>query len=84
MRGARSRLADARKYQWLGTPTRENGVCALTKASGLAARAPVKLGSVGPGGATHDVVKVLQAALNLPIHLVRGDKGTAEIPSTQS
>jgi len=35
MRGARSRLADARKYQWLGTPTRENGVCALTKASGV-------------------------------------------------
>ncbi len=82
---------DARKYQWLGMATRENAVCALTKASGvtraqhwLASRAPVKLGGVGPGGATHDVVRVLQAALNLPIHLVRGYKGTAEIPSTQS
>ena len=77
---------DGRKYQWLGAPTRENAVCALTKASGvtsaqqwLASRTPVKLGSVGPGGATHDVPKILQAALSLPIHLVRGYKGTAEI-----
>jgi len=39
----------------------------------------VKLGSVAPGGATHDVPRALQAALGLPIHLVRGYKGTAEI-----
>jgi hypothetical protein len=39
----------------------------------------VTLGSVAPGGATHDVPRVLQAALGLPIHLVRGYKGTAEI-----
>jgi tripartite-type tricarboxylate transporter receptor subunit TctC len=77
---------DARKYEWLGAPTRENAVCALTRASGVttvqqwaASTAPVKLGSVAPGGATHDVPRVLQAALGLPIHLVRGYKGTAEI-----
>ena len=77
---------DARKYEWLGAPTRENAVCALTRASGVttvqqwaASTTPVKLGSVAPGGATHDVPRVLQAALGLPIHLVRGYKGTAEI-----
>src|SRR5262245_8420853 len=77
---------DARKYEWLGAPTRENAVCALTRASGVttfqqwaASATPVKLGSVAPGGATHDVPRVLQAALGLPIHLVRGYKGTAEI-----
>jgi tripartite-type tricarboxylate transporter receptor subunit TctC len=77
---------DARKFEWLGAPTRENAVCALTRASAIAsvqqwaaARTPVKLGSVAPGGATHDVPRVLQAALGLPIHLVRGYKGTAEI-----
>jgi len=74
---------DARKYEWLGAPTRENAVCALTRASGVttvqqwaASTTPVKLGSVAPGGATHDVPRVLQAALGLPIHLVRGYKGT--------
>jgi tripartite-type tricarboxylate transporter receptor subunit TctC len=77
---------DARKYEWLGAPTRENAVCALTRASGVTtvqqwatSTTPVKLGSVAPGGATHDVPRVLQAALGLPIHLVRGYKGTAEI-----
>jgi tripartite-type tricarboxylate transporter receptor subunit TctC len=77
---------DARKFEWIGAPTRENAVCALTRASGItsaqqwaASRSPVKLGSVAPGGATHDVPRILQAALGLPIHLVRGYKGTAEI-----
>jgi tripartite-type tricarboxylate transporter receptor subunit TctC len=77
---------DARKFEWLGAPTRENAVCALTRASAIASvqqwaasKTPIKLGSVAPGGATHDVPRVLQAALGLPIHLVRGYKGTAEI-----
>jgi tripartite-type tricarboxylate transporter receptor subunit TctC len=77
---------DARKFEWVGAPTRENAVCALTRASGITSAqqwasspAPVKLGSVAPGGATHDVPRVLQGALGLPIHLVRGYKGTAEI-----
>ncbi len=77
---------DARKFEWIGAPTRENAVCALTRASGItsaqqwaASKTPVKLGSVAPGGATHDVPRILQAALGLPIHLVRGYKGTAEI-----
>ena len=47
--------------------------------SGWRPRQPVKIGSTGPGGATHDVPRVLQSALSLPIHLVRGYRGTAEI-----
>ena len=39
---------DARKYQWLGTATRENAVCALTKASGVT-RAQHWLASRAPG-----------------------------------
>jgi tripartite-type tricarboxylate transporter receptor subunit TctC len=76
---------DARKFQWLGVPVRDNTVCALTRASGIAtaeqwmaAKTPVKLGGVGPGDTTHDTARVLQAA-GLPIQLVRGYKGTAEI-----
>ena len=77
---------DGRKFEWIGAPTRENPVCALTSASGVttaqqwtASKTPVKLGSVGPGAPTHDVPRILQAALGLPIQLVRGYKGTAEI-----
>jgi tripartite-type tricarboxylate transporter receptor subunit TctC len=77
---------DARKFEWLGVPVKDNIVCALTKASGItslqawqAAKAPVKLGATGPGTNTYDTPKVLMAALGLPIHLVAGYRGTAEI-----
>lgn len=77
---------DARSYLWLGAPAREIAVCALSRRDGIrgigqwmAAGSPVKIGSTGPGGATHDVPRVLQSALHLPIHLVRGYRGTAEI-----
>jgi tripartite-type tricarboxylate transporter receptor subunit TctC len=76
---------DARKFVWVGAPMRENAVCALTKASGvtnmqqwMGARAPVKLGSTGVG-ISYDIGRVLQVALGLPIQIVRGYKGTAEI-----
>ncbi len=76
---------DAPKFGWIGAPTRDNVVCALTRASGVtsaeqwrAAPTPVKLGSTGLG-ITYDSAKVLQTALGLPIQIVRGYKGTAEI-----
>jgi len=77
---------DARKIAWLGVPARETCACALTKASGItgieawmAARTPVKLGGTGTGATTDDVPRILAATLGLPIQLVRGYKGTAEI-----
>ena len=77
---------DARKFEYLGSPTQDNVACAFTKASGISgfealknAKAPVKLGGVAPGDTTYNTAKILQAALNLPIQLVAGYKGTAEI-----
>src|SRR6266849_6000625 len=77
---------DARKFKYVGIPMRDSAACALTKACGItsleqwaAAKTPVKLGAVGPGDTSHDVGRVLQTALGLPIQLVRGYKGTAEI-----
>jgi tripartite-type tricarboxylate transporter receptor subunit TctC len=77
---------DVRKFQWLGVPMRDHAACALTKASGVtsldklvAAKTPVKFGAVGPGDTSHDTGRMLQVALGLPIQLVRGYKGTAEI-----
>ena len=77
---------DARKFLFIGAPMRDSAACALMKASGVtsleqwrSAQTPVKLGGIGPGDTTHDVARVLQATLGLPIQLVRGYKGTADI-----
>ena len=77
---------DAQKFEFLGVPVQDTRACALTKASGItsmeqwmAAKTPVKLGATAPGDLVHDAPKVLQAALGLPIQLVSGYKGTADI-----
>jgi tripartite-type tricarboxylate transporter receptor subunit TctC len=77
---------DARRFQYLGSPTQDNVACAFAKASGITsfdklrnAKTPVKMGGVAPGDTTYNTAKILQAALNLPIQLVAGYKGTAEI-----
>ena len=77
---------DARKFEYLGSPTQDNVACAFTKSSGISnfdalknSKTPVKLGGVAPGDTTYNTAKILQAALNLPIQLVAGYKGTAEV-----
>lgn len=77
---------DARKFEYLGSPTQDNVACAFAKSSGITSfdalknsKTPVKLGGVAPGDTTYNTAKILQAALNLPIQLVAGYKGTAEI-----
>jgi tripartite-type tricarboxylate transporter receptor subunit TctC len=58
----------------------------MTKASGFtsldkwaAAKAPLKLGATGPGSATYNVPLILKEALGLPIQLVSGYKGIADV-----
>jgi tripartite-type tricarboxylate transporter receptor subunit TctC len=78
---------DARKFEYVGSPTRDHVVCALTRVSGitslekwLASPTPVKMGGNIPGASTPDnATRVLKTALGLPIQLVTGYKGTAEI-----
>jgi tripartite-type tricarboxylate transporter receptor subunit TctC len=77
---------DARKFDWLGAPGQNHDLCLLSKESGIAnfeqwtaAKTPVKLGGSAPGTTTDDGPKVLKAALNLPLRLVTGYKGTADI-----
>lgn len=77
---------DARKFEYLGAPTKNHDLCLMTKASGItsvekwmAAKTPVKLGSTPPGGTPYDTAAVLREALGLPMHIVSGYKGTAEI-----
>src|SRR3989475_12140146 len=77
---------DARKFEMIGAAIKEDSVCAMTKASGItsvekwmAAKTPVKVGGVAPGGSPDSNARVLKAALGLPIQLVSGYRGTAEI-----
>jgi tripartite-type tricarboxylate transporter receptor subunit TctC len=76
---------EATKFEFVGAPIPEKTACALTKASGItsidrwfAAKSPVKLGATGSGPIV-DVPKILKVAIGLPIQLVVGFKGTADI-----
>ncbi len=84
--GQRGVEFDARRFEWLGVPVGENTVCVLSKASGIgsfekwmAARIQVKLGGQAPGDTTYNAAKILKEALGLPVQLVAGYKGTADI-----
>ena len=76
---------DAIQFEYIGSPIKESRACAFTKTSGitsverwLASKTPVKVGGIG-GGAPDDMARMLAATTALPIQLVSGYKGTAEI-----
>ncbi len=77
---------DALKFEHVGVPVRDKSVCVMTKASGFnsfekwtESKTPLKLGGTGPGSATHNIPLILKEALNLPIQLVSGYKGIADV-----
>jgi tripartite-type tricarboxylate transporter receptor subunit TctC len=77
---------DALKFEFVGSPMKDNPVCAFSKASGItsidkwmSSKTPVKLGATGPGATTHDVALVLKSALGLPTQLISGYKGAPEL-----
>ena len=77
---------DAIKFQHLGVPVKDKSLCVMTKASGLtsmdkwmASKTPVKLGATGPGSATYNIPSILKEALGLPIQLISGYKGIADV-----
>lgn len=77
---------DARKFEYLGVPAQDDFMIGLSKASGIttmekwmASKVPVKLGGVSSGSGTDDLPNILKATLGLPIQLVAGYKGTADI-----
>ncbi|MBI4634127.1 MAG: hypothetical protein HY742_09590 [Deltaproteobacteria bacterium] len=78
---------DARKFVFLGAAAKEEGVYAFSKKSGItsmekwmAAKTPLKMGGVAPGSNSPDnIIRILKAALGLPIQLVSGYKGSPEV-----
>ncbi|MGE0629128.1 MAG: Bug family tripartite tricarboxylate transporter substrate binding protein [Hyphomicrobiaceae bacterium] len=84
--GNKAAKLDGRKFGWLGVPTPDSVVCALTKASGIKtmddwfkSKRPIKIGGTAPGSTTDDVPTLLQAALGFPMKLVRGYSGTSKV-----
>lgn len=77
---------DGRKFEYLGVPTQDNQMLAISKRTGInsveewySSKKVVKFGGVGAGSATDDLTKVAIATIRLPIQLVSGYKGTAEV-----
>jgi tripartite-type tricarboxylate transporter receptor subunit TctC len=77
---------DARKFEYVGVPAQDNYMLGISKATGitsidqwLSSKTAVKLGGVGAGSATDDIPKVLAATIGLPMQLVSGYKGTADV-----
>ena len=77
---------DARKFEYLGVPTQDNYVTAVSKNAGISniqqwfnVKSPLKLGGIAPGTATSDIPRILISTLNLPAQVVDGYKGTADV-----
>ncbi len=77
---------DARKFIFLGAPVKEGMVCVFTKKSGIAnmdqwqaAKTPAKMGGLGLGVNTDNNIRLIKAVLGLPVQLVSGYKGSADI-----
>jgi tripartite-type tricarboxylate transporter receptor subunit TctC len=84
--GAQGVEFDPTKMGWLGAPGYNHDLCVLNRKTGitsaeqwLALKTPLKLGGSAPGSTTDDTAKVLKAAIGLPMRLITGYKGTADI-----
>ena len=77
---------DAAKFQYIGVPGQDNFVIGIAKSTGiadteawLASKQIVKFGGVASGSGSDDVPNVLKVAIGLPLQLVSGYKGTADV-----
>jgi tripartite-type tricarboxylate transporter receptor subunit TctC len=84
--GAQGINFDARKMEWLGAPGYNHDLCVMNRQSGvsnadqwLALKTPLKLGGSAPGAPTDDGPKILKEAIGLPLRVISGYKGTADI-----
>lgn len=84
--GAQGVNFDARKMAWMGAPGYNHDLCVVHQRTGiasaeqwLASKTVLKLAGSAPGSTTDDVAKVLKEAIGLPMRLVTGYKGTADM-----
>jgi tripartite-type tricarboxylate transporter receptor subunit TctC len=77
---------DANRFQYVGVPAQDNFVIGVSKASGiadldswLASKQVIKFGGVASGSGSDDIPNILKATIGLPVQLVSGYKGTADV-----
>lgn len=77
---------DARRFEYIGAPSQDNYMLGISKKAGISSvdkwissKTLVKFGGVGPGSPTDHIPRILTATIGLPIQLVTGYKGTADI-----
>jgi tripartite-type tricarboxylate transporter receptor subunit TctC len=77
---------DAPRFEWIGSAVRPTPICIISRSSGvttlqewLKAKRPIKLGGMAPGTSISDDARILKEALGLPIQLIEGYKGGADI-----
>lgn len=77
---------DAKKMGWVGAPGYSHDLCVLNQKTGisnaeqwLTAKTPLKLAGSAPGTTTDDTAKVLKEAIGVPMRLITGYKGTADM-----
>jgi len=84
--GAKGVQFDATRFEWIGAPVQISNVCTFTKKSGITtidkwmgSKTPVKMGGSAPGSTTDDIPRILMRYTKLPIQLIEGYKGVADI-----
>jgi tripartite-type tricarboxylate transporter receptor subunit TctC len=77
---------DALKFEYVGVPAQDNFMIGVHKSIGItdvnawiASKQVVKFGGVANGSGSDDIPNVLKATIGLPIQLVSGYKGTADV-----
>jgi tripartite-type tricarboxylate transporter receptor subunit TctC len=84
--GDKAMRFDARKFGWIGAPTKGTPFCAIMAHTGLkslkdilAADRELKMGSTGPGSTYDDVPQILNRTLKTKFKVVSGYEGTGPI-----
>jgi tripartite-type tricarboxylate transporter receptor subunit TctC len=77
---------DSLKFEYIGVPAQDNFILGVAKSTGItdaekwiASRQVVKFGGVATGSGTDDFPNLFKATIGLPIQMVSGYKGTADI-----
>jgi tripartite-type tricarboxylate transporter receptor subunit TctC len=77
---------DSLKFEYIGVPGQDNFILGVAKSTGvtdpekwIASKQVIKFGGVGAGSGTDDIPNVLKATIALPVQMVSGYKGTADI-----
>ena len=77
---------DSLKFEYIGVPAQDHFMLGLAKSAGItdpekwvASKQVIKFGGVATGSGTADFPNLLKATIGLPIQMVSGYKGTADI-----